>query len=555
MARMLGYESVEQALEDAAESRAPRFFRNSRHEDPKWWRVDPAVNAGVDVQIVSKRGEKRWIHFNVREVLQDGKLVRLEGTAEDATNRKLSELRTELLAYYDSLTGLPNRMYFSERMRETLAAAEERGRTVALILVELEEFKTVNDFHGDQFGDRLLQEASARIREGTREDCIVARVGGSEFAIAQMDGNEKHWTATAGELVASLNAEYSFLGHTLTTRCNVGISSFPENGSDCETLMRRADMAMARARDKGTNHFSIFTQELDRKLMERKTLESGLRQALARNELYLDYQPQVDLRTGAITGLEALLRWNHQELGLIPPNHFIGIAEDCGLIVPIGDWVMQTACEQTRAWQKAGLPAVQVAVNVSAIQFRQRGFCDRVAEVLRETGLAPELLELELTESLLLTNADLMSSIAGRLREMGVTLAIDDFGTGYSSLGYLKQFKVNRLKIARSFIKDIPGDADDAAISIAIIEMARALNLAVLAEGVETDDQLSFLRKQECYTIQGFYFSKPVSVERAGELLETGFKHLIQASNRFVPESLTNKLETVAAGKNLDVCR
>jgi EAL domain-containing protein (putative c-di-GMP-specific phosphodiesterase class I) len=233
------------------------------------------------------------------------------------------------------------------------------------------------------------------------------------------------------------------------------------------------------------------------------------------------------MRTGAITGLEALLRWNHGRLGLIPPNDFIGIAEDSGLIVPIGEWVMRTACAQAQAWQESGLPAVPVAVNVSAVQFRQQGFCDLVRKVLRETGLRSDLLELEVTESLLLTDADVMASIAAVLREMGVTLAIDDFGTGYSSLAYLKHFKVNRLKIAHSFVKDVSIDADDAAITTAIIEMARALKLEVLAEGVEIEAQLSFLRKQECYTIQGFYFSKPASAEKIGEMLRTGFGHLI----------------------------
>jgi EAL domain-containing protein (putative c-di-GMP-specific phosphodiesterase class I) len=271
----------------------------------------------------------------------------------------------------------------------------------------------------------------------------------------------------------------------------------------------------------------MFTDELDREMMERSTLESGLRQALSRDELFLEYQPQVDLRTGTITGLEALLRWNHSTLGLISPNEFIGIAENSGLIVPIGEWVMRNACNQARAWQAKGLPAVPVAVNVSAVQFRQRGFCDVVKNILQETGLPPELLELELTESLLLNNPEVMTSITAALRDMGVTLAIDDFGTGYSSLGYLKSFKVNRLKIARSFVKDVSVDADDAAITIAIIEMARALNLAVLAEGVELESQLSFLRKQECYTIQGFYFSKPASAEKIGSMLKTGFRHMI----------------------------
>jgi diguanylate cyclase (GGDEF)-like protein/PAS domain S-box-containing protein len=528
MARILGFESAEQALADASRGDSPTVFRTC-----PWGRLEISgeeriVQSGIDLQVSCPDGAKKWVRFNIRKVWDGGRLIRLEGSAEDVTDRKLAEIRTELLAYYDLLTGLPNRTLLVERLQELLASGREQNRNVALLLVELDEFKAINDSLGDPFGDRLLQETAARIRTGTGEDCVVARMGGAEFAIVIPDVDDiEHVKAAAEKLVNDLSVEHSFLGHFLTAVCSVGISMFPENGRDCEALMRRADMAMSRAREDSAVQFSIFTEELNRELGKRMALESGLRQALSRNELFLEYQPQVDMRTGAITGLEALLRWRHSQLGLIPPNDFIGIAEESGLIVPIGEWVMRSACAQARAWQEIGLPTVPVAVNVSAIQFRQRGFCGLVGDVLRETGLRPEHLELELTESLLLTNADVMTSVTSRLRDTGVTLAIDDFGTGYSSLGYLKHFKVNRLKIARSFIKDVSVDADDAAITIAIIEMARALNLAVLAEGVEEADQLLFLRKQGCYTIQGFYFSRPASVDKIGELLRTGFGHLI----------------------------
>jgi diguanylate cyclase (GGDEF)-like protein/PAS domain S-box-containing protein len=528
MARILGFDSAEQVLAEVAKGESPRIFRTCPWDEQEMPGEERILQTGMDVQVSCGNGAKKWVRFNIREVWNDGRLVRLDGTAEDVTKRKLAEIRTELLAYYDLLTGLPNRTLFRERLQEILFAAREQGINVALLLVELEEFKAINDSLGDLFGDRLLQETAARIRTGTGEDCLVARVGGAEFAIVIPDMDDMEQVEAAAEfLVNDLSAEHAFLGHSLSAIFNAGISIFPENGTDSETLMKRADMAMSRAREESASRFSVFTEELDRELVKRETLESGLCQALARKELFLEYQPQVDLRTGAITGLEALLRWNHSQLGLIPPNDFIEIAENCGLIVPIGEWVMRSACAQAREWQEEGLPAVPVAVNVSAIQFRQRGFCELVRNVLRDTGLSPELLELELTETLLLTNADVMSLITARLREMGVMLAIDDFGTGYSSLGYLKHFKVNRLKIARSFIKDVSVDADDAAITIAIIEMARALNLAVLAEGVEKADQLSFLRKQECYTIQGFYFSRPASVNKTGEMLRTGFGHLI----------------------------
>lgn len=554
MARILGFESAEVVLADAAKGDLPRIFRTCPWDEQEMRSEGRILQSGIDLQVSCNNSAKKWVRFNIREVWGDGRLMRLEGTAEDVTNRKLAEIRTELLAYYDLLTGLPNRTLFRERLQEILIAAREQNRRVALLLVELDEFKGINDSLGEMFGDRLLQETAARIRTGAGEDCLVSRIGGAEFAIVIPDVDDMEQVEAAGEdLVTELSAEHCFLGHSLTALCNVGISIFPENGTDCEALMKRADMAKSRAREDSGSRFSVFTEELDRELVKRLALESGLRQALARNELFLEYQPQVDMRTGAITGFEALLRWNHSQLGLIPPNDFIGIAENSGLIVPIGEWVMRSACAQARAWQESGLPPVPVAVNVSAIQFRQRGFCGLVRKVLQETGLRPELLELELTESLLLTNAEVMSSITARLREMGVTLAIDDFGTGYSSLGYLKHFKVNRLKIARSFIKDVPDDADDAAITIAIIEMARALNLAVLAEGVEKEAQLSFLRKQECYTIQGFYFSRPVSVDKAGELLGTGFGPLIGAGATPFPAPLKRGLGGSGSGSR--ICR
>lgn len=527
MARILGYKSAQRALEETANGDTPQFFRldlldgNGMPSQPR------SSQSCVDLQIRCPNGEKKWVRLNVRKVQNGGRLVRFEGTAEDVTNQKLASIRTELLAYYDLLTGLPNRTLFHDLLAEKLGMARDCGRKVALLLVELEGFKVINDSLGETFGDRLLQEISARIRIGTAEDCAIARIGGADFAIIMPDVDDIGLVETAAEhLVARLNADYSFLGHSLTVFCNVGISIFPENGTDCETLMKRSDAAMCAAREDSVNHFMIFTKQMNDELVQRLRLEKGLREVLTRNELFLEYQPQVDIRTGAITGLESLLRWNHGELGLIPPNNFIRIAENSGLIVSIGEWVLRSACMQARAWEKEGLRAVPVAVNVSAIQFRQHGFCELVKSVLQETGLRPELLELELTESLL-TNAEVVSTITAGLRDLGVTLAIDDFGTGYSSLGYLKNFKVNRLKIDRSFIKDVSVDADDAAITIAIIEMARALNLEVLAEGVEEESQLSFLRKQECYTIQGFYFSRPASADKIGQLMRTGFRHRI----------------------------
>ena len=329
--------------------------------------------------------------------------------------------------------------------------------------------------------------------------------------------------AVAHRVIAEMTAKFSILGHSMNISFNIGASMFPEHGADTEELLQNADVALYSARQDGPNRARLFTEEMNVQIMEQLTLENSLGLALDRNELFLVYQPQVNIRTQTITGLEALLRWQHPKLGLVPPSKFIGVAEHSGLIVSIGEWVLRTACKQAVEWQKAGLPAVPIAVNVSAVQFRQQGFTDLIRSVLEDTGLDPKYLELELTESLLLTNADVMFGILQDLRAMGVKLAIDDFGTGYSSLSYLRQFRVNRLKIDRSFVQDVAANPDDAAIAIAIINMAKALNLEVLAEGVETEAQLSFLRGQHCFDVQGYYFSKPVAV---GQIVE----HLLRAS-------------------------
>ncbi|MGA9686255.1 MAG: GGDEF domain-containing phosphodiesterase [Candidatus Sulfotelmatobacter sp.] len=323
----------------------------------------------------------------------------------------------------------------------------------------------------------------------------------------------------ADRMTKSMTAGFVVQGRPLNITCSLGISVFPEHGTNSETLIKNADAAMYFAKESGRNNFRFFTKDLSAQAVERLTLENSLRPALEKNEFFLMYQPQVDIGTGRIIGLEALLRWQHPNLGLVPPDKFIQIAENVGLIVPIGEWVLRTACSQARKWQDEGLPAVMVAVNISAIQFRQKGFCKLIRKVLDETGLPAKYLELELTESLLLDNADLMLSVVEELKAMGVTLAIDDFGTGYSSLSYLKHFPVSKLKIDRSFVRDVAVNPDDAAITTAIISMAKSLNLKVIAEGVEDEAQMSFLRAQRCDEIQGYYFSKPLAVDKVAEKL------------------------------------
>jgi diguanylate cyclase (GGDEF)-like protein/PAS domain S-box-containing protein len=438
----------------------------------------------------------------------------------DITDRKIVEERIQYLAYYDALTGLPNRTLLQDRLAKTLAGARRQKDKVALLFLDLDGFKNINDSLGHPIGDLLLQEIAERLKTWGREQDTVARLGGDEFLIMLTDVKDVPDVAVAAErLMDAMTAAFVVQGHSLSIGCCIGISIFPEHGGDAETLISRADAAMYSAKEYGRNNFRFFTEEMNAQVLERLTLENSLRSALKNEELFLMYQPQMDIATGRITGLEALLRWQHPDLGLVPPDKFIRIAENSGLIVPIGEWVLRTACTQAQQWQAEGLQALKVAVNVSAIQFRQEGFCEIIRRALHEAGLAPEYLELELTESLLLANADVMLSVVQELTAMGVTLAIDDFGTGYSSFAYLRQFRVSKLKIDRSFIRDVAVNPDDAAITAAVISMAKSLRLKVIAEGVENEAQMSFLRAHHCDEIQGYYFSKPLAVDKVADKL------------------------------------
>ena len=438
----------------------------------------------------------------------------------DITDRKAAEERVQYLAYYDALTGLPNRTLLQDRLAKALASARRQKDRLALLFLDLDRFKDINDSLGHSVGDLLLQKIGERLKTWGREQDTVARLGGDEFLIMVTGIQDATDAAVAGErLMDAMTTEFVIQGHSFSINCSLGISVFPEHGVDGETLIKNADVAMYSAKDNGRNNFRFFTGEMNAQVVERLTLENSLRLALEKEQLFLVYQPQMDIATGRITGMEALLRWQHPDLGLVPPDKFIRIAENSGLIVSIGEWVLRTACAQARKWQDEGLPAVSVAVNVSAVQFRQEGFCELIGRVLRETGLAPQYLELELTESLLLSSADVMFSVFQELKAIGLKLAIDDFGTGYSSLSYLKKFPVSKLKIDRSFIRDVAVNPDDAAITAAIISMAKSLRLKVIAEGVENEAQMSFLRAHQCDEIQGYYFSKPLAVDKVADKL------------------------------------
>ncbi len=387
-----------------------------------------------------------------------------------------ADKQVRALAFYDSLTGLPNRTLLRERLATALSAARDRDREVAVLFLDLDEFKVINDSLGHSVGDLLLKEVARRLQELIRDQDTVARLGGDEFLVvlASLE-HESDAKQIAERILKAVGASFVHDGVLLNVTCSIGVGLFPKHGDDTETLIKFADAAMYTAKEAGRNRIRFFEEEMNEVVVRRLSLENRLRLALQRQEFYLVYQPQMNISTGCITGIEALLRWNYADSTSMPTDKFIRACENSGLIIPIGEWVMKTACQQARKWQEQGLPALPMAINVSAIQFREDGFCDLIRHVLHQTGLAPEYLELELTEGLLLSNEDVVFGVLKEIRSMGVDLTIDDFGTGYSSLSYLRQFPVTSLKIDKSFVKNVTVNHDDASIVTAIISLARSL--------------------------------------------------------------------------------
>jgi diguanylate cyclase (GGDEF)-like protein len=479
------------------------------------------ISCELELEIVRPDRTTVWIMIRgERQQNERGEVTGMCGIAQDVTQSKRAEQKVQFLAYYDALTGLPNRILLRDRLTQALASARRRNERVGLLFLDLDRFKIINDSLGHSVGDLLLHEVATRLKEQTRDQDTVARVGGDEFLIVLNGLGSRSDAAVAGKrIVNAMASDFLIQGRSLKISCSLGICVSPEHGDDAETLITNADAAMYGAKENGRNRYRFFTSEMNAHVLERSTLERGLRTALDNHELSLMYQPQVHIGTGRIVGLEALLRWKHPDLGSVPPDKFIRVAENSGLIIPIGEWVLRTACFQVRDWHMQGLPRVCVAVNVSAIQFRQEGFREMIKKILRESNLAPQFLELELTESLLTKNADVVFAVMQDLRDMGLKLAIDDFGTGYSSLSYLRQFPVSKLKIDRSFIRDVATNTDAAVIATAIIGLAKGLNLKVIAEGVETGPQLAFLQARQCDEMQGYYFSKPLLVDEVGPKL------------------------------------
>ncbi len=441
----------------------------------------------------------------------------------DITATKNYEAELEFQANHDTLTGLANRNLLRDRLSQAIAYADRYGHAVCLIYIDLDQFKFINDALGHHAGDALLRVIAERLKQSLREADTVARLNGDEFLLIFIEDREQSAAVGIIQRIMQTVAEPLEIDqHELFLTCSVGIAIYPTDAIDAETLTKHAEIAMYRAKEMGRGTYQFYTPEMNERALERLRLESDLRGALERGEFVLHYQPQVELRSGRVIGMEALIRWQHPQLGLVSPLRFISLAEETGLIVPIGAWVIRAACQQNKAWQDAGLPALRVSVNLSARQFYENDLAQSIAAVLKETGLAPHYLGIELTESLVMADVEEAIEILRRLRAIGVQMSIDDFGTGYSSLSYLKRFPVDLLKIDQSFVRDITLDADDAAIVLSVISLAHNLKMGVIAEGVETAEQLDFLRCNGCNEIQGYHFSRPLPADEFRQLLEQG---------------------------------
>jgi diguanylate cyclase (GGDEF)-like protein len=437
-----------------------------------------------------------------------------------ADEKRKADQRIEYLASHDSLTGLPNREMFNGLLSHSIEAAKRHARKFSLLFIDLDRFKIINDSLGHAAGDMLLVEVGSRLRRALRSSDVVARLGGDEFVVILEEAAERHCVERiAGELLSVLSQPMQLSGHECHTTASIGIAMYPADGGDVQTLTKNADMAMYLAKEDGKNGFQFFTRETKTQSIERLTLENALRRALERDQFSLHYQPKVDMVSGQITGVEALLRWIHPELGMVSPGEFIPLAEETGLIVPIGRWVLQEACAQNMAWQRRGLRPVTMAVNLSPRQFADAHLLHDVDEALLASGMSPVLLQLEVTESMVMRNVSRAIKILDAIQSRGIRLAIDDFGTGYSSMSLMKQFPIDTIKIDRSFVRDLPNDSEDQAIAQAIISMGKALGMTVIAEGVETVEQQTFLRNHACDEMQGFLFSKPLPAQQMADLL------------------------------------
>ncbi len=504
-----------------------RVLQGSDREQPGIAEIRLAIREGRSCNVVlhnyRKDGRRFWNDLTIAPVRnEDGEITHHIGIVNDITERARYQEQLEREANFDALTGLPNRNLLADRLEQMLAHAQRTHERLAVVMVDLDNFKFVNDSLGHHAGDTLLVEVAARLKQAMRVEDTVARYAGDEFVLILGDcAGAEDVSALMSRVLAAMSEPVTIAENRFSVTCSIGISMYPDDGTDADTLLRHADLALYRAKENGRNSFEFFEPEMSRRVHERMWLARDLHTGLEQGEFFLHYQPQVDVRSGRVVGAEALARWKHPGQGEIMPARFIPVAEESGLIMPIGEWILHAACSQCKAWHDAGLPRIRVSVNLSVLQIRQRGFTHIVSRILEQTGLAPKYLELEVTESLLMTQTDDVVRALADLRAMGIRLAIDDFGTGYSSLNYLKRLPLDKLKIDGSFLKDVPQDVGNRSITLAVMALARNMGLTVIAEGVENEAQLAFLREHGCDEVQGYHFSRPVGAEALAEVLRT----------------------------------
>ena len=533
-AAVLNREKVATTREDAADTRENVA---ELREDAASFREDAAQVREGEAHAREEAATKREQQIRVERVILTGtenQLLRVRQANESLViatiesqnlvdQIRLAHSQMDYLAHHDVLTDLPNRLLLMDRLNQAIELARRQGKQLAVMFMDLDHFKHINDSLGHAVGDQLLQSVAKRLRACVRHSDTVSRQGGDEFLLLLPAIEHAEDAAfSAQKMLVALMPPHMIERHDLHIGISIGISIYPDDGEDAETLTKCADTAMYYAKESGRNNYKFFEQSMNVRAVQRQSIEASLRRALERQEFVLHYQPKVNLESGAMVGVEALIRWQHPEHGLLLPSEFIPVAEDCGLILPIGRWALREACRQAQAWQQAGLRPITVAVNTSAIEFRDPGFLENVRATLHETGLAPGCLELELTESVLMRDAEATNRMLHTLADLGVKLTVDDFGTGYSSLSYLRQFPIDTLKIDQSFVQQMTSNPGDAGLVSAVINMGKSLNHRVIAEGVETSEQHAFLLSKRCDEGQGYYFGRPMEAHALAGLLQNG---------------------------------
>ncbi|MCG6552235.1 MAG: EAL domain-containing protein [Candidatus Magnetominusculus sp. LBB02] len=510
---------------DEVRGKTPRILKSGKHPPEFYKHMWDTITVGdefrADLCNKRKDGTFYWELLSISAIKDAaGNITHFMAVQIDDTERHHADERLKQMAHFDVLTGLPNRSLYEERLNQTLLLAKRNKFNFAVMFLDLDKFKNVNDTIGHQVGDMLLKEVSQRLLSHVRKSDTVGRMGGDEFQILLSEVSRPDDAAVvADKIIQSIREPFFLNGHECRIGVSIGISIYPDDGDTMVTLTKNADLAMYHVKEHGRNRYEFFNPAMDEALQEKTKMEAALRVALEQDEFELLYQPQIDIKSGKLVGCEALIRWNHPEMGVISPVKFIPLAEETMLVVPIGEWVLRQACNQNRLWQKQGFHMERISVNLSALQFKDDMFVEKISAILKETGLEPHCLDVEITESGLMRNVDLSIETMDKLRGIGVKISVDDFGTGYSSLLYLKRFPIDILKIDQDFIRNCTTDASDAVITSTIISMAHRLKIKVIAEGVDDEGQLELLRVFSCDEVQGYIFSKPVSAADFDKLL------------------------------------